>query len=468
MKQFLITTIYMLLLSVGAKSQHKNLNLEDLSFIEEKVKKNYPVYVEKQNSKYQQLLLHSKKNISRYSDSIYNFQLLATPVMFFKDLHLRLLTTRPILFDSMFCKKKLQEVKNATAKAKRNEGYWVSDYNDLVIYLKEYKKGNNSWYEAVVVESADAFTKPGSIKFYLTKNKIGKFNITNLITAKGIMVGVYSYFTSKDTLTTGLQSQWIKIKDYQPGYLKKVKQIDNNVAFKVLNANYISIKIPKSDFETKRIVDSLVALNKNLIEKTPNLIIDIRNNTGGTWLVYESLFPYIYTNPIIEGDGYLNCTQDFIDKQKEFIEDFKKDSSLKQYVPENERVLDSMLKYKGGFYYTKGSTVFQYDSIKSNPKKIIVLTNYRCVSSSEMFIKFCQQSKKAIIAGEKTWGASDNVEIVPFITPSGKYKLYIPRVKIVYGKNPPLDFVGISPTINIPATEPDWNKFIVDYFKNKK
>ncbi|MBK7884732.1 MAG: hypothetical protein IPJ81_13825 [Chitinophagaceae bacterium] len=51
-----------------------------------------------------------------------------------------------------------------------------------------------------------------------------------------------------------------------------------------------------------------------------------------------------------------------------------------------------------------------------------------------MFIKFCQQSKKTIIAGEKTWGAIDNVGVIAFDSPSGNVKLYIPRAKNFYKK----------------------------------
>jgi C-terminal processing protease CtpA/Prc len=249
--------------------------------------------------------------------------------------------------------------------------------------------------------------------------------------------------------------------------LKQFPPIDDKVSLNIIDTNFVSIKIARSDFTAKNIVDSLVALNKSIIEKTPNLIIDIRNNTGGTWSVYKSLFPYIYTNPMIGGEQLRNCSEDFIEKQKQSLDDIKKDPNLVQFLSDSEKDLDSMIKYKGSYYYSEPDTI-KFDSITAYPKKVIILTNYRCISASEMFLKFCQQSKKVIIAGEKTWGAVDNVGVIPFDSPSGNIRLFIPRTKNSYKKNLSLDFVGIHPNVIIPSAEVDWTKFIINYLAKEK
>lgn len=389
--------------------------------------------------------------------------------MFFKDLHLRLSSVKPIIFDSFFCNNKLQEIQTkltTTRNSKLTNGYWKSDYNDCIIYIQDGEKNKDIWLEGVVVEATNKNVKPGSIKFYISRNKVDKYYTTNYITPKGIMTSIFSYFLSEDTLVTGLQYKWYKIKNYQPQYLQKLIPVEDKISLTKIDTNFITIKIPRSDFQAKHIVDSLVESNKEALGKIPNLIIDIRNNTGGTWAVYKSLFPYIYTNPMVGGEQMRKCSNDFIEKQKEAVKLDKKDSTLYQFLSEDEATLDSMIKYRGSYQYLTPDTI-QFDSAKVYPKKIIILTNYRCISASEMFIKFCQQSKKTIIAGEKTWGAIDNVGVIAFDSPSGNVKLYIPRAKNFYKKNLLLDFIGISPNINIPSTETDWYKFVITYLKNK-
>jgi hypothetical protein len=469
MNKLLIVTFFSFFFTSNiANGQNINITIEDFNFVVDKIKDNYPSYSEKANLTYYKLLNRVKKRIVDNSNPIQNFSQLAEPVLFFKDLHLILFSTKPIFFDSSVCEKKLKEILKmpSSNNTKSKNGYWKSDSDDCIVYLQESKSNNENLLQAVVMETTNKNLKLGSIKFYITKNKIGKFYVTNYINSVGNMFGIFSYFLSKDTLVTGLQYKWTKIANYHPDYLKQLIPKVDKVALEIIDTNFIAIKIPQSDLATKHIVDSLITANKSAIEKTPNLIIDIRNNTGGTWFVYKSLFPYIYTNPMVDGEQFRKCSEDFIENQRQIMEVNKKDSNL-NLLSNSKKDLDSMIKYRGSYYYSEPDTI-KFDSIKAYPKKVIILTNYRCISASEMFLKFCQQSEKVIIAGEKTWGAVDNIGLVPFDSPSGNIKLYIPRTMNFYNKIRSIDFVGIKPNIEIPSNETDWYKFIITYFANKK
>mgnify|MGYP006990016384 CR=1 FL=1 len=111
MKKIIVILLsYVMFLINLASGQKINDKFADLNFIESKIKKNYPSYSEKQNRKYLQLLSQARKNLSQTSDPILNFQYLLSPVMFFKDLHLRLASIKPFTFDSIDCKNKFREV----------------------------------------------------------------------------------------------------------------------------------------------------------------------------------------------------------------------------------------------------------------------------------------------------------------------------------------------------------------------
>ena len=190
MAKSLITILY--LVSIMNVSNGQNINLQDLNFIENKIKSNYPSYSNKVNSNYSKILRSAKKNIGKRSNSILNFSQLAIPVLFFKDLHLMLSNLKPISFDSTFCKNKLMEVESKSIKIREfKNGYWKSDYNDCIIYLQECGDKHNL-YEAILIESTNKEIKLGSIKFYITKHKFDNYHVTNYINSKGNMFAIYS------------------------------------------------------------------------------------------------------------------------------------------------------------------------------------------------------------------------------------------------------------------------------------
>ena len=65
-----------------------------------------------------------------------------------------------------------------------------------------------------------------------------------------------------------------------------------------LNSKTLMLRIPSFSFESKTAIDSVLATNKDLILRTENLILDIRNGTGGSDGSFKELLPYLYTNPI--------------------------------------------------------------------------------------------------------------------------------------------------------------------------
>ena len=86
------------------------------------------------------------------------------------------------------------------------------------------------------------------------------------------------------------------------GFVKNGKEIidseNYNFEAKLLNENTLYFNIPSFSWEAKSIIDSLFASNKDNLSKTSNLILDLRNNGGGSDDVYYTISPYLYTQPI--------------------------------------------------------------------------------------------------------------------------------------------------------------------------
>lgn len=58
------------------------------------------------------------------------------------------------------------------------------------------------------------------------------------------------------------------------------------------------LRIASFNDDQRVLIDSLIKSNSALIGTKKNLIIDIRNNGGGSDISYSSITPLLYTNPI--------------------------------------------------------------------------------------------------------------------------------------------------------------------------
>lgn len=69
--------------------------------------------------------------------------------------------------------------------------------------------------------------------------------------------------------------------------------------------------------------------NKTSIENCENLILDVRDNGGGTDGAYKELLPLIATNPIRSNGIELLCTQDLIDGVTNYKNGLIKNNAVK-------------------------------------------------------------------------------------------------------------------------------------------
>jgi hypothetical protein len=434
--------------------QDRNKYQKDLDYLLDKLKRNYPGYNEKLNSSFFALIKAVDKKLEKDTSELNIHLELSKIALFFKDLHLRISTASSAVIDTGIAKRKYENIR-LTRFDKTSDGYegfWRSEYNDMIVYLEKL----NDHYSAIIIEAKKSSFVLGSPRFNLFKITGQNFQAIYPTTNK-TLISVPSYFKGGDTLFTGIVGRWIKVKNFKMNLLQEFVEAKFEPEFKAIDSNFSYLKIPKSDFLTKGKIDSLVRVNELIIANTKNLIIDIRNNTGGSWYVYKSILPYIYTNPISTTSGLFKCSEDAIAYQSNFI---KRKKGISQVDSLHEiMLLDSMIKHKGDYYLEKSDTII-YKGIKKNPSRVYVLINYKSVSASELFIQFCQQSSKVTLVGEKTWGVVDFLEYIPYKSPSGKFEIVIPRLKAIFSQNKGIDNIGIAPNITVPYSENDWINYI--------
>lgn len=221
----------------------------------------------------------------------------------------------------------------------------------------------------------------------------------------------------------------------------------------------VVLTLPSFDNNFKREIDSLLSVNRLLISKTKNLIIDIRENVGGTVPTYQSVLKWLYTNPIrIEGGiGY---------SSRENIEITKKnrsDSGTSTWF--TEQALINRMEKNLNKYIVDTGYYLRFDTIYKYPQNIVVLSSYKTASAGELFLITAKQSKKVIIIGENSYGSIDRADM---ITPEHACKNLLFTVPTVL-RNPEyykkaIDNVGIPPDIKAPQNA-DWIQVAIDYLK---
>lgn len=216
----------------------------------------------------------------------------------------------------------------------------------------------------------------------------------------------------------------ISILDYIPKwkyrYVPKLnisfRQVDKNTALLSIN----SFSLTETDY------DSIRYFIKDISKKNiNNLIIDLRNNSGGD---FGELFEYFAKEPfktVISLKVNQNNTYKF----------FKYCSNYTIY---DENIFPEYIKVEGkaGYHYPTDSlkTYHPSDSINYDGR-IYVLTNEKSISAASIFAGLIHKYKRGVIVGRETGSAYQQLNAVKFANvrlKNTELSLRIPLVKCIY------------------------------------
>lgn len=351
------------------------------------------------------------------------------------------------------------------------EGIWESDngaYKVAILSRQNLgKKGAYRDFVGFILKGDDIWWMPGQVKFELKNtDKHGNVNY---------MMDYYMQNHSKQTIKAQLSNHVLSIEglgNWYKIYPEKAERPANTDTQKMyslnrLDDNTLLLTIPTMNNNYRKEMKQLVKENKKLIASTPNLVIDCRNNGGGSDLTYFPLRRFIYTNPVIDYHGQTYCTEDNVKMMYELSKDKNFNSLMRFYF---KRQYKKQSKHIGEYLGKTGTFERKYRRKKHTyPENIAVLINKGCGSSCESFAFMCNQSKKVTLMGQNTSGISDygNLHELPF--PNGKWNLYYATTRnsaVDAGKG--IDNIGIPPHVRLDDTTSDWIVYAKDYLKQKK
>jgi hypothetical protein len=339
--------------------------------------------------------------------------------------------------------KKLENVKGIEGiYTKKGEGFSIA-------VLKNKNPFRD--YVAVVVKSSDSKFANGTVLAELKEKSAKEY---------------FFLYNSSNKLAFST----IKPQDNEliSGFVKNGKEITDNENYnfeaKLLNENTLYINIPSFSWEAKPMIDSLFAAQKENLSKSSNLILDLRNNSGGSDDTYSVISPILYTQPIKTIGVDIWASNDNIKGWELILQDPNMPAESK---PEIQKMIDKMkLQVNQNLNIAEDYIDSSYTPLLF-PKNVVILINEGCASSTEQFLLEAKQSKKVTLMGKNTMGTLDYSNLRESNFCEMPYTLRTPTTRsrrIDIGKG--IDGIGIRPAVYL-TNKQDWVKEALNFLKNK-
>jgi len=343
------------------------------------------------------------------------------------------------------------------------EGIWTSGS-----YKFGIKKIEND-YIGFIIEADGVYWTKGQVKFkikpdnssiyYMKDHSEQKFSSTELIGNNYLQTG---YINLKRI------SQKFETSSEAKKYYKAISA--EKPYFEMIDEKTSYLRIPTFRGSEKKAIDSVLLVNKEQLLKTPNLIIDIRNNGGGSDNSHYNLMSLLYTNPIrTVGVEYYSTVlnnqrmMDFINKPEYGFNDKEKKWAKESF--------DKLSKKIGEFVNLNSNVVSikNYDKVHQFPKNVGIIINENNGSTAEQFLLAAKQSKKVKLYGTTTTGVLDISNMYFVKSPSKEFELGYSLTRSMRIPGMAIDGIGIQPDYYIDESIPKykWIDFVDKSLNNK-
>lgn len=228
-----------------------------------------------------------------------------------------------------------------------------------------------------------------------------------------------------------------------------------------LNTKTAYLRIPSFLAEQRQIIDSVLEKNRSVLLSAPNLIIDIRNGTGGSDGSFRGLIPFLYTNPIRVENIDLLATELNAQGYEKYARMVPSDTAN---FNRGNGIAKRMRQNIGKFIPLNNDVVsiWEEDSVMRFPQKVAIICNHNNGSADEQFLLLAKQSTKVKVFGEPTFGELDFSNVNVVFSLNNKFVLAYCMSRSNRVPNYCIDSVGIQPDYYIDKSiEPaEWINFV--------
>lgn len=346
------------------------------------------------------------------------------------------------------------------------EGIWKNEYEKMfgdITYTIGITEATKNEYVGFVIKSGSKLWEPKEVKFRLFPD--GTYEYYDK--SHNLLKGKYTIHNETILSFDNIKSFFVKEKTTDENSLDKITEL-SGFSLKKLTDKTILLALPSFDYVYVDIINRLIENNKNLLESSPYLIVDVRNNGGGTDNAYLNLLPYIMTQSIRTLGVEFLSTPTLINGLQGYIDGIKDDKSKEREITRIKREIEILKKNEGKFVNIHDTEV---DTMKvriaeKSPQNVVVLANKNVGSSGEYFVMFTRQSKKVKIFGTPTYGGLDYASARVFDFGCSEYQLGLPTYRSLRLPDFPVDNIGLQPDIYMDKFIEDWVQYAVDYLEN--
>jgi hypothetical protein len=228
-----------------------------------------------------------------------------------------------------------------------------------------------------------------------------------------------------------------------------------------ISPGVLYLRIPGFAIAQKKWIDSILNANHKLIVQSRHLVIDVRQNGGGADASYAGLLKYLYTDPIISISAELLSTP----LNNASLLDVSENNGFNIEDRARFRSEYETLSAHPGEFVVRGDRVstLRLDRVFQNPRKVSILINNGCASSTEEFLLAARQSRKVKLYGASTFGSLDMSNMNAVSSPTNEFELAYATSRSLRIPQLPIDGAGVQPDIFIPQSVPQskWLSYVL-------
>jgi len=343
------------------------------------------------------------------------------------------------------------------------EGIWVSGVYKIAIEKVEAQ------YIGSIIEADGVYWQKGQVKLKIHPDGSSSFYMRDH--SEQTFEPSQTRMLGESVLQLGfitLERSWPEVPK-EPALQRYLTSMDaQEPYFERVNEQTVMMRIPSFNNYWKPAIDSVIRANLETITQTPNFILDLRDNGGGSDGSYGELLPILYTNPIRTVGVELLSTPLNNGRMLDFINnpDYNFSEEDKKWAQE---AYDTLSNHIGEFVSLNEDpvSVTRFDTVYSYPANVGILINGNNGSTTEQFLLAAKQSRKVKLFGTTTYGVLDISNMHFANSPCEEFQLGYSLSRSMRIPDMTIDEKGIQPDFYLgKGVMPyEWIDFVVETFE---